>query len=109
MIKITEIAYLNIKKKIYYISKTVEKYNFRVYIQGGGCNGFQYKFIIDENINQDDIIIREKNIKIVIDSISFQYLQGSTIDYLENLEGSRFLIKNPQAKNTCGCGLSFNI
>ncbi|WP_367679100.1 iron-sulfur cluster insertion protein ErpA [Buchnera aphidicola] len=91
------------------LKKKIKALYFRIHIQGGGCSGFQYNFNIDTKINDDDIIIKKSGIKIATDSISLQYLKGSTIDYLENLEGSKFLIINPNAKNTCGCGLSFNI
>ncbi|QCI24862.1 iron-sulfur cluster insertion protein ErpA [Buchnera aphidicola (Rhopalosiphum padi)] len=81
----------------------------RIYIIGGGCSGFQYQFIFDEKTNKDDILIEKLNISLVIDPISLQYLYGGTIDYLENLEGSKFIVSNPNAKSTCGCGLSFSI
>ncbi|QNS01928.1 MAG: iron-sulfur cluster insertion protein ErpA [Buchnera aphidicola (Pentalonia nigronervosa)] len=82
---------------------------FRIYINGGGCSGFQYQFIFDENTHQDDIIITQSNIVLVVDPISLQYLYGGKIDYLENLEGSKFIVFNPNAKNTCGCGSSFSV
>ncbi|VFP85800.1 Iron-sulfur cluster insertion protein ErpA [Buchnera aphidicola (Cinara pseudotaxifoliae)] len=81
----------------------------RVYITGGGCSGFQYGFKLDKIINKDDIYIKKSGITIVIDPISFQYLIGGKIDYIENLEGSKFMISNPNAQTTCGCGLSFSI
>ncbi|AWH90560.1 iron-sulfur cluster insertion protein ErpA [Buchnera aphidicola (Melanaphis sacchari)] len=81
----------------------------RVYIVGGGCSGFQYQFIFEEKINENDILINQLNFSIVIDPISLQYLYGGTIDYIENLEGSKFIVFNPNAKNTCGCGASFSI
>ncbi|QTM69460.1 iron-sulfur cluster insertion protein ErpA [Buchnera aphidicola (Hormaphis cornu)] len=85
------------------------KSNFRIYITGGGCNGFQYGFILDPNINQDDFVMKKLGISIVIDPISLQYLIGGKIDFVENLEGSKFIVHNPNAKTTCGCGLSFSI
>ncbi|AYN24835.1 iron-sulfur cluster insertion protein ErpA [Buchnera aphidicola] len=81
----------------------------RIYIIGGGCSGFQYQFIFDEKISEDDILIKKSNVSLLVDPISLQYLYGGTIDYLENLEGSKFIVSNPNAKNTCGCGLSFSI
>ncbi|MCU4137008.1 iron-sulfur cluster insertion protein ErpA [Buchnera aphidicola (Sitobion avenae)] len=81
----------------------------RIYINGGGCSGFQYQFIFDTLINEDDIIIVQSDISLIIDPISLQYLYGGKIDYLENLEGSKFIVSNPNAKNTCGCGSSFSI
>ncbi|ACL30030.1 iron-sulfur cluster insertion protein ErpA [Buchnera aphidicola] len=81
----------------------------RIYINGGGCSGFQYQFIFDTSINEDDIIITQSEVSLIIDPISLQYLYGGQIDYLENLEGSKFIVSNPNAKNTCGCGSSFSI
>ncbi|WP_343377769.1 iron-sulfur cluster insertion protein ErpA [Buchnera aphidicola (Formosaphis micheliae)] len=81
----------------------------RIYITGGGCSGFQYGFNFDEKINKNDFIIDKQNISIIIDPISLQYLIGGKIDYKENIEGSKFIISNPNVKNTCGCGLSFNM
>lgn len=81
----------------------------RIYINGGGCSGFQYQFIFDEKTNEDDIIITQSDISLVVDPISLQYLYGGEIDYLENLEGSKFIVSNPNARNTCGCGSSFSI
>lgn len=89
--------------------KNNKNLKLRIYIVGGGCSGFQYQFIFDENINKDDILIKKSNISLVIDPISLQYLYGGKIDYLENLEGSKFIVSNPNAKNTCGCGSSFNL
>ncbi|QCI15900.1 iron-sulfur cluster insertion protein ErpA [Buchnera aphidicola] len=98
-------------KKIQNLLTIKKNYNLklRIYINGGGCSGFQYQFILDEKINKDDIIITRSNISLVIDPISLQYLNGGKIDYLENLEGSKFIVFNPNAKNTCGCGSSFSI
>ncbi|QCI17040.1 iron-sulfur cluster insertion protein ErpA [Buchnera aphidicola (Aphis helianthi)] len=104
-IKLTQNAINKIK------NLTLNKKNLklRIYILGGGCSGFQYQFIFDENINKDDVLINKENISIVIDPISLQYINGGKIDYIENLEGSKFVVNNPNAKNTCGCGSSFNI
>jgi len=81
----------------------------RVYITGGGCSGFQYGFIFDDTINNDDITIEKQGISLVIDPMSLQYLIGGTIDYTEGLRGSRFIVINPNAKTTCGCGASFSV
>ncbi|CAL4320789.1 iron-sulfur cluster insertion protein ErpA [Buchnera aphidicola] len=99
------------KKKIDELSKKKKdlNLNFRIYISGGGCTGFKYGFIFDKKINKDDICIKKINVPIIIDYISFQYLVGGTLDFIENLEGSKFFISNPNAKVTCGCGLSFSI
>lgn len=83
--------------------------NLRVYIVGGGCSGFQYRFSLDEKINKNDFIIEEIGVKLIVDALSLQYLYGGKIDYLENLEGSKFIIINPNAKITCSCGTSFSI
>lgn len=81
----------------------------RIYITGGGCSGFQYGFTFDNNKSGDDLIIEKESVSIVVDPMSMQYLIGSVLDFTEGLEGSRFVIKNPNAKTTCGCGSSFGI
>ncbi|QIQ41807.1 MAG: iron-sulfur cluster insertion protein ErpA [Buchnera aphidicola (Microlophium carnosum)] len=98
-------------KKIKHLIEIQNNHNtkLRIYINGGGCSGFQYQFVFDTAINKDDIIIVQSNISLIIDPISLQYLYGGQIDYLENLEGSKFVVSNPNAKNTCGCGSSFSI
>ncbi|QCI17613.1 iron-sulfur cluster insertion protein ErpA [Buchnera aphidicola (Acyrthosiphon lactucae)] len=98
-------------KKIKHLMEIQENNSLklRIYIIGGGCSGFQYQFIFDSLINEDDIIITQSDISLIIDPISLQYLYGGQIDYLENLEGSKFIVSNPNAKNTCGCGSSFSI
>lgn len=85
------------------------KLKLRVFVTGGGCSGFQYGFSFDEEQKDNDMLIEQDGVKVVIDHLSFQYLMGSEIDYIEGLEGSRFLINNPMAKSTCGCGSSFTI
>lgn len=104
---ITEEAKKKIKKLIN--SKNYSTCKLRIYITGGGCSGFQYGFKIDKKKQKNDIIFQNSKINIVIDPISLQYLQGGKLDYIENLEGSKFIIINPNAKTTCGCGLSFSI
>lgn len=81
----------------------------RTYVQGGGCSGFQYGFMFDENLNDDDFEIPIGKFKVVVDATSMQYLEGSTIDYHEELIGSRFVINNPNSTGSCGCGSSFSI
>lgn len=81
----------------------------RVFVQGGGCSGFQYGFTFDENINSDDHKVEKNGITLVIDPMSYQYLAGSEVDYKSDLEGSMFVINNPNATTTCGCGSSFSI
>ncbi|MSR12612.1 MAG: iron-sulfur cluster insertion protein ErpA [Gammaproteobacteria bacterium] len=81
----------------------------RVFVTGGGCSGFQYGFSFDEEVNEDDTIVKNKGASLLIDPLSYQYLVGSKVDYVEGLEGSRFVVENPMAKATCGCGSSFSI
>jgi len=83
--------------------------NLRVYVTGGGCSGFQYGFSFDKVIDEEDTCITKDGANLVIDSLSLQYLQGSTVDYTEDLMGSKFVITNPNATTTCGCGESFSI
>jgi len=80
----------------------------RVFVQGGGCSGFQYGFTFDEVQNEDDTAMERNGVTLLIDSMSFQYLVGAEIDYSEGLEGAQFVIKNPNATSTCGCGSSFS-
>ncbi|MDH3671503.1 MAG: iron-sulfur cluster insertion protein ErpA [Gammaproteobacteria bacterium] len=81
----------------------------RVFISGGGCSGFQYGFTFDETVNEDDTRVEKGGVMLLIDPLSFQYLVGAEIDYQEGLEGAQFVLKNPNAKTTCGCGSSFGI
>ena len=81
----------------------------RVFITGGGCSGFQYGFSFDEEEAEDDTIIRSDGVTVLIDALSFPYLAGSEVDYSEGLEGSRFVVNNPNATTTCGCGASFAV
>jgi len=80
----------------------------RVFVTGGGCSGFQYGFTFDEVTNEDDTIMEKGGVSLLIDPMSYQYLVGAEIDYSEGLEGSQFVIKNPNATSTCGCGSSFS-
>jgi iron-sulfur cluster insertion protein len=81
----------------------------RVYVTGGGCSGFQYGFTFDEKVNEGDTTIDKDEVTLVVDPMSLQYLVGGKVDYTEGLEGSRFLVNNPNATTTCGCGSSFSI
>lgn len=105
-------------KKVYSLieEENNPKLNLRVFITGGGCSGFQYGFTFDEEINDDDFVI-EKTIsdenksvcvKLLVDSMSYQYLKNAEIDYREDINGAQFVIRNPNAKTTCGCGSSFS-
>jgi iron-sulfur cluster insertion protein len=80
----------------------------RVFVQGGGCSGFQYGFTFDETINDDDTTIDKEGVQLLVDPMSFQYLVGAEIDYKDDLEGAQFVIRNPNATSTCGCGSSFS-
>ena len=80
----------------------------RVFVTGGGCSGFQYGFTFDEEQNEDDTVMEKNSVKLLIDPMSYQYLVGAEIDYSEGLEGAQFVIKNPNATSTCGCGSSFS-
>ncbi|HIC39869.1 MAG TPA: iron-sulfur cluster insertion protein ErpA [Piscirickettsiaceae bacterium] len=86
-----------------------ENLKLRVYITGGGCSGFSYGFTFDENYKEGDSGVDNKGVQLVVDPMSYQYLIGATVDYLEDLQGSRFIIHNPNAKTTCGCGSSFSV
>lgn len=81
----------------------------RVFVTGGGCSGFQYGFSFDEAVNDDDTVINHNGAELLVDPLSYQYLVGSVVDYTEGLEGSRFIVQNPLATTTCGCGMSFSI
>jgi iron-sulfur cluster assembly accessory protein len=86
-----------------------DELKLRVFITGGGCSGFQYGFTFDELAADDDTAIEKDGVTVLVDPMSFQYLVGSEVDYTEGLEGSRFIITNPNATTTCGCGSSFSI
>lgn len=81
----------------------------RVFISGGGCSGFQYGFTFDEEIGDGDTIVENEGVKLLVDPMSFQYLSGAEIDYSEGMEGAQFVIRNPNAQTTCGCGSSFSV
>lgn len=81
----------------------------RVFISGGGCSGFQYGFTFDENVGDGDTTVEKEGVKLLVDPMSFQYLVGAEIDYTEDLQGAQFVIRNPNATTTCGCGSSFSV
>src|SRR5580692_146810 len=81
----------------------------RVFVQGGGCSGFQYGFTFDEAVNEDDTAMERNGVTLLIDSMSYQYLVGAEIDYKDDINGAQFVIKNPNATTTCGCGSSFSV
>jgi iron-sulfur cluster insertion protein len=83
--------------------------SLRVYVTGGGCSGFQYGFSFDEEIAEDDAQILNDGVRLLVDPMSYPYLAGGMVDYVEGLEGSKFVVQNPNAESTCGCGSSFSI
>ncbi|AWC92549.1 MULTISPECIES: iron-sulfur cluster insertion protein ErpA [Morganella] len=97
------------KVKILIADEENPNLRLRVYITGGGCSGFQYGFTFDDAINDGDMTIEKEGVALVVDPMSLQYLVGGCVDYTEGLEGSRFIVTNPNAKTTCGCGSSFSI
>ena len=86
--------------------KNLEGYALRIYIQGGGCSGFQYGMALDNNIREQDIVVEEHGVKVIVDEVSIGYMHGASIDYVENNMGSGFKIDNPNALSSCGCGSS---
>ena len=86
-----------------------EDLKLRVFVTGGGCSGFEYGFTFDEDVEEDDTRIEESGMVLLVDPLSYQYLVGAEIDYNENLQGARFVVVNPNASNTCGCGNSFSV
>ena len=81
----------------------------RVFVTGGGCSGFQYGFTFDDEVNEDDTALEKNGVTLLVDPMSYQYLVGAEIDYTESLQGSQFVIRNPNAETTCGCGSSFSV
>jgi iron-sulfur cluster insertion protein len=107
MINITDAALTKIADII--AEENNPKIKLRTFVQGGGCSGFSYGFTLDEEQNEDDFVIENLGVSILIDSMSIQYLQGASIDYKDDLNGSQFVISNPNAQSTCGCGSSFSV
>lgn len=105
----------NTIQKVYELLQEENNFNLklRIFVQGGGCSGFQYGFSFEDTIQEDDFVIEKKidnqNIYFLIDSISSQYLNGAEIDYKKDINGEQFIIKNPNAQSTCGCGSSFSM
>ena len=95
--------------RILNVLKQNEGSQFRVYVTGGGCSGFQYGFKFDSDAAFDDDIIECEGFPVLLDSMSYPYLYGATLDFVEDLSGAKFVIKNPNAKTTCGCGESFTV
>jgi len=86
-----------------------EALRLRVFVTGGGCNGFSYGFTFDEDVAEDDAVVDREGVSMVVDAMSYPYLDGSVVDYIEDLNGSQFIVTNPNAASTCGCGNSFSI
>ena len=107
MLTISESAKQKIKDLL--LEENDPKLSLRTFVQGGGCSGFSYGFTFDDTVNEDDFEIPLDEFKVLVDSMSMQYLQGAEVDYVENLQGSQFSIKNPNATTTCGCGSSFGV
>lgn len=107
MITISDSAKQKIKDLLY--EEGNPNLSLRTFVQGGGCSGFSYGFTFDDHINEDDFEIPLDEFKVLVDGMSMQYLQGAEVDYIENLQGSQFSIKNPNATTTCGCGSSFGV
>jgi iron-sulfur cluster insertion protein len=107
MITVTESAKTKIKDLIF--EEGNPSLSLRTFVQGGGCSGFSYGFTFDDVQNEDDFEIMLDDVKVLVDAMSMQYLQGAVIDYTEELFGSQFSIKNPNAQSTCGCGSSFSV
>ena len=103
----TENAANKVKELI--LEEGTPELKLRVFVSGGGCSGFQYGFTFDEVANEDDTSLEKDGVTLLIDPMSYQYLVGAEIDYSEGLEGSQFVIKNPNATSTCGCGSSFSV
>jgi iron-sulfur cluster insertion protein len=104
MISLTDAA----KQRVREILDTDTKSMLRVFVQGGGCSGFSYGFTLSTEQNEDDFITEDDNIKVAVDSMSLQYLHGSVIDYDDDIMSCSFVVKNPNAETTCGCGSSFS-
>ncbi len=105
-LEFTSAAALKVKELI--IDEGNDALMLRVFISGGGCSGFQYGFTFDEEITEGDTVVENEGVKLLIDPMSYQYLVGVEIDYSEGLEGAQFVIRNPNATTTCGCGSSFS-
>lgn len=106
MVTITESAGIKVAELM---QEEQEAEALRVFVQGGGCSGMQYGFTFESAQNEDDFVFEQSGVKFLVDAMSMQYLQGATIDYKEDFEGSNFVIQNPNAETTCGCGSSFSV
>ena len=108
MIKVSESAKIKVLDLL--AEENNPKLMLRTFVQGGGCSGFQYGFTFDDQQNDDDFVVPlDTQYNLIIDGMSMQYLQGAEIDYTDDLTGSQFVIRNPNAQSTCGCGSSFSV
>lgn len=107
VLALTESAVAKVKSLVE--EEANDELKLRVFVTGGGCSGFQYGFTFDELADEDDTLIEKDGVTVLVDPLSFQYLEGAQVDYTEGLEGSRFVVTNPNAATTCGCGSSFSI
>lgn len=108
MVTITPLAAQKLREVMIEDNKNPDKDYLRLFVQGGGCSGFQYGLMLEDNKNDTDQVFESAGIKVAIDPISIRYLQGAVVEFVENTAGGGFLIKNPNATSTCGCGQSFN-
>ncbi len=106
-IQVTEQAVAKIAELL--IEENNPNLKLRTFVQGGGCSGFQYGFTFDEEQAEDDFVIQKPGMTLLVDAMSMQYLAGASIDYKEDVMGSQFVIQNPNAESTCGCGSSFSV
>lgn len=106
-LRLTEAAVTKVKTLLALEDEAALK--LRVYVTGGGCSGFQYGFEFDETVEEDDFAMTQDDLTVLIDAMSFPYLMGAEVDYVEGLTGAQFAVKNPNAKSTCGCGSSFTV
>lgn len=106
-IKLTDSATAQIAELL--LEENNPNIKLRIFVEGGGCSGMQYGFEFAEDINEDDFVVEKEQVKLLVDSMSYQYLVGATIDYKESLMGSSFSIDNPNAQTSCGCGSSFSV
>lgn len=107
MITITDSAVVKLKEIL--AEEENPKMKVRMFVQGGGCSGFQYGFTLDEEQNEDDFVIEKDGVELLVDAMSSQYVQNSEVDWQESVQGAQFAIRNPNAQTTCGCGSSFSV
>lgn len=107
MITLTDATYTKVKDLL--LEENNPNLKLRIFVQGGGCSGMNYGFTFDEEQNEDDFVLENQGVKVLIDAMSMQYLNGATVDYKEDLMGAGFSIDNPNAETSCGCGSSFSV